>query len=696
MADRAFDCHTNARPKGRGDLRDGGSEWSEQLCDLLGTRADALLHLGEYRRALVDACAAVHFVAAFDWSKARMRGITACLNLGVEEEQAKLLMDEMCKRNDREFPGVRALEPFVEVMLERAQKLQLRPVVLRDETPDDGRLYFKVIDPEDCKLFSRPDRSAKVLGKREYNDIIRGELVLKRGEWLELHVSEAYDDSIGHRKVYAPIREGPEDDAEEILERLPPRDYPRRPHWEELGLNVRSLGLKPPTDAQAPGDYGKWQDPDRNPNQKEWPYIYKHGLAIASMLSVRGVSESVVDSFVRFHWVTGWNHIFLLFDDPEDPSISHAQLLAEHCSANKTQGVGLSVIKMDSEWWERTRSTSRFYQRREKSDMYESVCKMQDKYGNVESRQAIAIDQAILEAHKMGIDWFAHIDIDECIYVPKVLEHSARRYLGALERSVEVVRLFNHEAVPEQLESQDWLRECTLFQVSKYHCQGFIPPREYDQLLRRKEGRELEPEKSTPETTWREGLLAQLRQRRQPTLSRLKLELSEALAGFGGHENGRCVARLDRHFPPPLPHGAYGFLAENGDMLRECHQASRRNDVVVLHYPNAGFSHWKQKYETLGKLPPPVMRQPGVPKLHLVSSQVVLDRDRKDQEHFYRTFIMQNEHNELAFLAEYGLVVRIESVRNILAYYDEPHEAPEQLPGRMQWTDKQSGLKLGK
>uniref|UniRef100_A0A7S4PWH1 Glycosyltransferase family 92 protein n=2 Tax=Alexandrium monilatum TaxID=311494 RepID=A0A7S4PWH1_9DINO len=706
MADRAFDCHTSARPKGRGDIRGGGSEWSEQLCELLGTRSEALLHLGEYKRALVDACAAVHFVAAFDWSKARTRGITACLNLGVEEPQAKLLMDEMCKRNDREFPGVKALEPVVEVMVERARKTQLRPVVIRDETPDDGRLYFKVVDPEDCTLYSRPDKSAKVLGKREFNDVVRGEIILKHGTWLELHVAEAYDDSIGHRKAYAVIKDdGPEDEAEEYLERLPPREYPRKPRWEELGLTVRPLGLKPPTDAQCPGEHGKWQDPDRNPNQKVWPYIYKHGLAIGTML--RGVSEGVIDSFVRYHWLTGWNHIFLFFDDPEDAGIGHAKALEEHCTTKKMDGVGLTVVRMDAEWWEEVKKTSRFYQRREKSDMYETVWKMHEKYRDVESRQMIAMDQALIGAHQMGIDWFAHIDIDECVYVPKLLENSARRYLGAQERSVEVVRLFNHEAVPEHFECQDWFRECTLFQVNKFHSHGFKPPREYDQLLRRKEGREFEPEKTDPETTWREDLLAKIRAKRQACAQRLGLELhggpkaaedrpAESFAGFVAQEDGRSIVRLDRHFDPPLPWGSYGFLAGNGDMLREVHQANRRHDPVVLHYPNAGFSNWKQKYQALGQIPHAVAGQRGVPRMHLASSQVVLQKDRKDQEQFYRTFIMQNESSELAVLAEHGLLVRVPTVRGILEYYDNPPEEPEQLPGKMEWTDTSSGLKLAR
>lgn len=705
MADRAFDCHTNARPKGRGDIRSGGSVWSEQLCELLGTRAEALLHLQEYKRALVDACAAVHFVAAFDWSKARTRGITACLNLGVEEEQAKLLMDEMCKRSDREFPGVKALEPLVEAMLEQARCTRLRPMVLRDETPDDGRLYFKVVDPEDCVLYSRPDTSAKKVGKREFNEVVRGELVMKHGVWLELHVTEAYDDSVGHRKCYARIKEeGEDEDAEEFLERLKPCEYPRKPHWEEMGLTVRPLGIKPPTDDQCAGDYGRWQDPPRNPNQKIWPYIYKHGLAIATML--RGATESVIDSFVRYHWLTGWNHIFLLFDDPEDPAMGHARALEDHCASKKTEGVGLTVIRMDDNWWAEVRQTSRWFVHRERSDLYETVCKMHEKHNDVEARQMIAVDYAILEAHKMGIDWFAHLDIDECFYVPRVMENSARRYLGAQERYVEMVRLLNHEAVPEQFECNDWFRECTLFQVNRFHCQGFSPPREYDQLLRQKEGREFEPERSSEETSWREEVFGQIRARRQGCAQRLQLEVpgartateapAESYAGFNSYEGGRCVARLDRHFDPPLPWGAHGFLGSNGDMLREVVHATKRQDAVVLHYPNMGFSYWKEKYQRLGELPAAVTSKPLVPRLHLASSQVVLHKDRKDQEQFFKTFIMQNEHSELAFLAEHGLLIRVDTVRGILEYYDNPQEAPEQLPGQTQWTDVSSGLKLGR
>lgn len=692
FADRAFDLHTTARPKGRGDAREGGNEWAQQLCSLLGTRAEALLHMGEYMRALVDASAAVHFVPAFEWSKARTRGITACVALGALEDQAKLFMEEMCKRSDREFPGIKALDPLVEAALEKARGGKLEPVVLKDETPDDGRLYFKVVNPDDCTLYSTPNFTGKVLGRRNFNEILRGEHFLKNSTWIELHVSEAFDDSLGHRRAYAPVfTEGDEEEREEVLERCAPRDYPRRPRWEEMRLHVRPLGMKPPSDREAPVDYGRWQDPEPAGGVRIWPYVYKHGLCISCM--VKGVSEGVIDSFVRFHWVTGWNHIYLFFDDPEDPAIRHAKALEEYSRQKKNEGAGLTVIRMDDEWWDAARKKSRFFQRREKNDMYESVCVRFEKFGDLNSKRMIVMDMAVQEAHATGQDWFVHLDIDECVYVPRMFECSSRRFFGSKERKVVSIRLWNHEAVPERTICQDWFRETTLFLLNKHHCRGFKAPREYDELLRRREGRELEPRPPDPDTDWWREIHSKIFERRQVTASRLDLEpVPEAAGCFTSYSCGKMVVRLERHLRAPVPCSSYSYIADNGDLL-ECQQASSGDDAVILHYPNAGSSYWRQKHEMQGEIPKECRE--GLPRAKLDSSHMVLHRPRRDQDIFFKTFIMQNDHNELAYMAEHGLVVRVVGVRDFLYYYDNPEE-PEYLPGQSDWVDPNTGLKLGR
>ena len=76
-------------------------------------------------------------------------------------------------------------------------------------------------------------------------------------------------------------------------------------------------------------------------------------------------------------------------------------------------------------------------------------------------------------------------DIDECIYVPRMQDCSSRRFFGSKERSVEAVRLWNHEAVPEAA----W--QCVFFRAVggwnpvnspvevgslSHYLQGFIHP----------------------------------------------------------------------------------------------------------------------------------------------------------------------------------------------------------------------------
>ena len=394
MADRAYDCHVAARPKGRLDGRPGGDEWSEQMCEVLAVRADALVHMGEFKRALVDACAAVHFIAPFEWSKARVRGVSACMNLGVSEAQAKVLMETACLRNDRQFLGVQQLAPWVDTQLKNARGSSLKQIVLMDETHDDGRIYFKIVDPDDCLLYSAPDFESRVVGEREYHEIVRGEAVLQRGLWLELHVAEDFDDYNGDRRAYVPLfTAGSEEEREVTCERLSPGEYPKLPQWEKLGFTLKPLGLKPPSNLTQ--DYGRWKDPSQK-HQKDWPFVFKHVIAVSTML--RGTSLAVIDSFVRYHWAIGVNHIFLFFDDAEDPAIQVAKDYAG-IAAEDVMDVSLSVFVMNDSWWECAMQKSRFFVRREKSDKYEEVCRGHEKYRDVESRRTIAIDIAILEAH---------------------------------------------------------------------------------------------------------------------------------------------------------------------------------------------------------------------------------------------------------------------------------------------------------
>lgn len=317
--------------------------------------------------------------------------------------------------------------------------------------------------------------------------------------------------------------------------------------------------------------------------------------------------------------------------------------------------------------------------------------------------------------------------MDECIYVPRMQDCSSRRFFGSKDRSLEAVRLWNHEAVCEagssnicscgqslqETECTDWFRECTLFQLNRHHCHGFKAPREYDAILRQREGREFEPERSSEDTAWWDRVFGKIYLRRQEAAKRLELKLPgtradrpcldglptgngllEAFCGFSSYEDGKMVVRLNRHSPPPIPNSKHSYLSDNGSLLQEIYQASKSDDAVVLHYANAGMANWRKKHEARS-LPSSSSATWPSSRMPLASGSV-LAASRRDQDLFYRTFIMQNEHNEMAYLAEYGLVTRVEIVRNILYYYDNPEAPPEQLPGQTTWVDPKSGLKLGR
>ena len=56
---------------------------------------------------------------------------------------------------------------------------------------------------------------------------------------------------------------------------------------------------------------------------------------------------------------------------------------------------------------------------------------------------------------------------------------------------------------------------------------------------------------------------------------------------------------------------------------------------------------------------------------------------------------MQSEFNELPFLAEHGVVLRLNGVRDLLLRFDEGTEAEEVLPGQVEMVAA-NGLKFGR
>lgn len=119
--------------------------------------------------------------------------------------------------------------------------------------------------------------------------------------------------------------------------------------------------------------------------------------------------------FVNYHLNIGVDHLFLFFDDPNDPAIS---LLKKYRT--------VTCIRCDAAYWA-SRGVTR-------SDV-------------VVLRQTENATLALQMARDLGLTWLAHIDGDELLYSVMGLK-SALAEVG----DVDVVILPPMEAVPERLE----------------------------------------------------------------------------------------------------------------------------------------------------------------------------------------------------------------------------------------------------
>jgi len=168
--------------------------------------------------------------------------------------------------------------------------------------------------------------------------------------------------------------------------------------------------------------------------------------------------------------------------------------------------------------------------------------------------------------------------------------------------------------------------------------------------------------------------------------------------GFTAYNNGKSAVRLNRHWAPPLPYGVHGFLDDNMRFMEEYEQVNDNSGPVVLHYPNASFSQWLKKYKMLGDFPLKKDGQINNMRCHVASREICKSKDRKKQELFYKTYMMQNEYGEHAYLAEHGLIQRIPTVPQIMHYLDNqaanPEEEPEILPGQQKYV-LPNGLQVG-
>lgn len=163
----------------------------------------------------------------------------------------------------------------------------------------------------------------------------------------------------------------------------------------------------------------------------------KSQAAIVTTLRNAGAS---LESFIAYHLAIGFAHIFLFFDDADDPdrtrAAGHPQVTAiAHDAALRAAWQALP--------------------------QYEAQAPFLDR--EVMARQVLNVAYAMELARARGFDWLLNIDADELFHTPG--GRADAHFASLSEEPVDTVNYPNYEALPESDTVRDCFREVTLFKV---------------------------------------------------------------------------------------------------------------------------------------------------------------------------------------------------------------------------------------
>ena len=317
-------------------------------------------------------------------------------------------------------------------------------------------------------------------------------------------------------------------------------------------------------------------------------------LRIGIVSTLRG-AEKMIDSFILYHRAVGFDHLFLFFDDPDDPAIDRAQ----HHEA-------VTIIPHDAhlrrQWQASTLFAAGFID-------------------EVMGRQTLNLELAIGLAAEHGLDWLLHIDQDELFYSARQSVHD--HFADLTVRNVACAEYPNHEAVPEQIDLDDFFRHATLFKKAA-------------------------SARAVPDFDDRQKALLQA----MPQLG---------LRFFHFYTGVKSAARVQ---PGLRPFGTHKFKPPPGSLT-----ATARTDPVILHYPCCGFGHFWDKFTILGARPYTWWGRDATDRLGLFfRDALAIGRQgaRQAARAFYAHRYVLADEADAAVLIEHDLCCRITEPARIL------------------------------
>lgn len=325
----------------------------------------------------------------------------------------------------------------------------------------------------------------------------------------------------------------------------------------------------------------------------------------ALVTTLRGAAP-VLESFIRYHRAIGFAHIYLFFDDPDDPGLAIARRHADAGVTILARGPGLDAA------WRQCVQFAYFAPHLESEVM---------------SRQCLNVEVAVQLALAAGHDWLLHIDADELFHCPgqDAGGHFARLAAQGLDRAVYP----NLEALPEAEKVGDFFREVTLFKTNRNTLPGgrFSPGQA--------------------------ALAARHRQFPPPF--------------FLFYSNGKSAARVR---PGLVPDGVHRFRPGSylrpGQAPAPAGPGREGivGDCRILHYACCGYANFRDKYRILGAFSDRwfgrVDIRGSIGDFHLRARDVVASGDDKLARAFYREHAMLGDQDAVRELIAAGILQRID------------------------------------
>ncbi|GAB1544227.1 hypothetical protein NUACC21_69030 [Scytonema sp. NUACC21] len=332
---------------------------------------------------------------------------------------------------------------------------------------------------------------------------------------------------------------------------------------------------------------------------------------VAIVTTLRNVSNSIT-SFLTYHLSIGFEHIFLFFDDPKDPSINEAKKFAK-----------VSVILNNDELQDKWKQTLSYKHNKEIREYLNS---------EVMARQIVNTEIAIQLARQKHLNWLLHIDSDELFYSPHqtVSEH----FQELIDKKIFNARYRNFEAIPESADIEDYFKNVTLF-------------------------------KKNYRSTYR-GELKDYLSKNQKEIINLIPQLPDDFFLF--YNNGKTAAALSEEI---LPWGVHGFqlpIMVCGFKLPILQKQipqwqTNVSSPLILHYPCNGFENFWKKYETLGLFPNQWYGKIDIANamgsFHLEARDIVMSGNKKAAKEFYEKRVVINNAADIKSCMENDLFCRI-------------------------------------